>query len=149
MKNLGNFKLFVTKRAFFSKTKVFKHFWKPFPFPVAKFHNFLLKSARFFIKLRFLSIFGPYFRFLWPIFKTFCHKAREALKILKNQLPLPFVFFSNFAIFGPHFHQLFATKRVKPWKILKFWNFWLPFPFFFLAILPFLDPIFTNFLPKY
>ena len=24
-----------------------------------------------------------------------------------------------FAIFGPHFHQLFATKRVKPWKIWK------------------------------
>ena len=44
------------------------------------------KSTFFFQKTWFLSISGPYFRFLWPIFKTFCHKAREALKNLKKQL---------------------------------------------------------------
>ena len=43
--NLVNIKLFVKKRAFFSKNMVFKHFWTPFPFPVAKVRNFLPQSA--------------------------------------------------------------------------------------------------------
>jgi hypothetical protein len=42
------------------------------------------KFQTFFQKAWFLSIFGPHFRFLWQNFATFCHKAREALKILKN-----------------------------------------------------------------
>ena len=88
-----------------------------------KFLNFLWKSARFFQKTWFLSNFGPHFRFLWPNFATFCHKAREAFENFEKSTSVS-SFFSNFAIFGPHFHQLFATRRVKPWKIWK--NSWLP-----------------------
>ena len=112
----GNFSKFLLKhRGFFSKTKVFKHFWTLFPFPVAKFRNFLPK-------------------------------------FLKNQLPFPF--FSIFAIFGPHFHQLFATRRVKPWK---FWKIsWfpvknsLPFPVFkhFSIFRPHFHQLFATITPK-
>jgi len=108
---------------FFSKNMVFKHFLTPFPFPVAKFINFLWKSAGFFQKTWFLSNFGPHFRFLWPNFTTFCHKAREAFENFEKSTSVS-SFFSNFAIFRPQFHQLFATRRVKPWKIWK--NSWLP-----------------------
>ena len=105
---------------FFSKTKVFKHFWKPFPFPVATFHNFLLKRARFFHKLRFLSISGPYFRFLWQNSATFCQNTEvKPWKIWfskENQLPFPF--FSIFAILRPHFHQLFA--KILRWSLENF-----------------------------
>jgi hypothetical protein len=77
------------------------------------FSKFLLKMRVFFQKPRFSSNFGPYFRFLWPNFATFCHKAREAFENFEKSTSVS-AFFSNFAIFRPHFHQLFATRRVKP-----------------------------------
>jgi hypothetical protein len=75
VKNLVNFKLFAKSCVFFSKNMVFKHFWTPFPFPVAKFRNFLPKGACFFQKTWFLSIFGPHFRFLWQNSATFCQNT--------------------------------------------------------------------------
>ena len=60
---------------------------------------------------------------MWPNFATFCHKAREAFENFEKSTSVS-AFFSNFAIFRPHFHQLFATRRVKPWKFWK--NSWLP-----------------------
>ena len=160
VKNLVNFKLFAKKRAFFSKFMVFKHFWTPYPFPVAKFLNFLPKSASFFQKTWFLSIFGPHFRFLCQNFATFCHKAREALKNLKNQLiscfrfrffwknrqffkvfaKKPRVFFKKTrfsSISGPYFRFLWQNSatfcqntEVKPWKIWFSKENQLPFPVF-------------------
>ena len=51
---------------------------------------------------------------------TFCHYTEvKPWKIwfsLENQVPLPS--FCNFAIFGPHFHQLFATDI--RWSLEKF-----------------------------
>ena len=51
---------------------------------------------------------------------TFCHNTEvKPSKIwfsLENQVPLPF--FCNFAIFGVHFHQLFATDI--RWSLEKF-----------------------------
>jgi len=69
VKNLGNFKLFVTKRAFFFKNQGFQAFLEAISV------SFLLKTARFFHKLRFLSISGPYFRFLWQNSSTFCQNT--------------------------------------------------------------------------
>ena len=88
--------------------------------------KYLPKGACFFQKTWFLSNFGPHFRFRWQKSATFCHKARETFENFEKSTSASGFFsnFSNFAIFGPHFHQLFATRRVKPWKFWK--NSWLP-----------------------
>ena len=88
---------------------------------------------------------------------------KEALKFFKNQLTSggKSKVYRHFFIFRPHFHQLFA--KILRWSLenlktgngnshkareaLKILKNQLPLPFF-LAILPFLDPIFTNFLPQ-
>ena len=104
-------------RGFFSKTKVFKHFWTLFPFPMAKFRNFLPQGACS----------------LWKFWKiNFCFRFFSNFAIFG----LPFPLFSNFAIFGPHFHQLFATDI--RWSLEKF-DFLrkISFRFRFLPILPF------------
>jgi len=95
VKNLVNFKLFAKKRAFFSKNMVFKHFWTPFPFPVAKFRNFFAKSVCFFQKnMVFKHFWTPFpfpvanFHFQTPFSPTFCHyNAQNMRNLEKKKLP--------------------------------------------------------------
>ena len=54
---------------------------------------------------------GPCFRFLWPNSATFCQNTWK--------INFRFRFFSNFNIFRPPFHQLFATEAREALKILK------------------------------
>ena len=73
------------------------------------FGNFLKNVPK---KVKFCQLFAKIIR---------CTK-KNLRKFLKSLLPFPIL--SIFAIFRPHFHQLFATRRVKPWKFWK--NSWLP-----------------------
>jgi hypothetical protein len=72
---------------------VFKHFWTPFPFPVAKFRNFLPKSACFFQKnMVFKHFWTPFpfpvanFHFQTPFSPTFCHYNAQNMRNLEKKM---------------------------------------------------------------
>ena len=149
---------------FFSKNMVFKQFWTPFPFPVAKIRNFLpkywgeaFKNLIFLRKSSSASVFLQFCHFRTPFSPTFCHGPKvKPGKFWKNLIfgpnsrfpsllfPVPVIFWAFWANPSQIFKTFCHRHKVKPWKI------WFSKENFrFLPILPFSDPNFTNFLPKY
>ena len=95
--------------------------------------------AKFKVPKHSISVSGDFFWKNRQFFKVFAKNARFFFKNQGFQAIL-----DPISVSCGQISQLFATRRVKPLKILKNQ---LPFPLF-LAILPFSDPIFTNFLPQ-
>ena len=92
-----------------------------------KFRNFLplywgeaLKNLIFLRKSSSASVFLQFCHFRTPFSPTFCHGHKvKPWKIWfskENQFPFPIS--TNFAIFGPQFHQLFA--KILRWSLEKF-----------------------------